>query len=547
VDWTEEDFPDPGLYPVYFGDIHKRVTQIRLTVPQIPNASGAAYYAIGEIHPFQQRPDGTTGANMAEWGSGHVEIEESEPFSQPPFWDISYLHDGVVGLGFPLSDELVKSEDLWVTYEHQDDLNVEVELLLDLGQLRPIGRVDFWPAKAPHSLTLPSFGFPSDIQVELSETADFSVVKVLRVKNGEEVGHFDNVLSVVGQAYDARYIRVTIRGLPEHQGKPILGLGEIFVTEFDEPYSLGCKVTARGIPEKDLDQLPRLVDGCSWQRRILPEGEWIRGLAQRRPLDRRLALVEEELELARSNWQGIKRQWLLTGSVFLLFAFFVVLIVQRRIRIQGINKFKMRVARDLHDDVGSNLGSISLTVEHLKDLEVGDAVKAELGDLSLLAREACASLREVVWVIDERTIRLPDLIGKLAERAERVLHGIDLSVERPEFCPEVEVSLPFKRNLIMFFKEAIHNCARHSQASHVWVRFLTKDKKLQIIVRDDGCGFDPQLQFTGWGLESMKDRAREIGGRVDIRSQSGQGTEVILKVPFSCLLTQKDDFYKTSN
>ena len=223
------------------------------------------------------------------------------------------------------------------------------------------------------------------------------------------------------------------------------------------------------------------------------------------------------------------------------------LVAQRQMRKRGMNKLKWRITRDLHDEVGSSLGSISLTAEQLKHAEVNMEVKEELCDLSLLAREAWASLREVVWVIDESTIRLPMLIQKLVERAERVLGEVEIFVEISEDCPDCVVSLPFKRHLIMFFKEVVHNCARHSQATKVWIDFSWVDHHLQLSVRDNGCGFDSSMSTAGWGLGSMKGRAKEMGGTMQVTSRIGQGTTIVLKIPLASLSGEPSNGYTTSN
>lgn len=547
ANWMEEDFPDPGLYPVFFNrtDLSKHIKQVRITVPQQPNQSDAAYYALGEVYILQQRPNGDIGANMAEWGSDSIDVKSSDSFSMPPLWDISYLNDGVMCLGFPLSDEMVESEDLLITYDAGEEPTEGVQVMLDLGQTRPIGRIDFWPAKAPYALALPSLGFPREFSVELSMNPNFETVKVVHPQYTEANQPRANLLSVVGGGSPARYIRITMKGLSEHQGKRIFGLGEILVTEFDQAFSINCKVTARGIPDAYADQLTRLVDGCSWQRRILQQGEWIKGLAERRPLDKRLAVVDQELERAQANWRGIQQQSIIWGGSLIVICLLGGLTVQQQIRRRGMNKLKWRIARDLHDDVGSNLGSISLAAD---ELELADTnAKEEIATISLLAREACAALREVVWVIDKGTIRLPQLIQKLVERAERVLDGVALSVEVPSDCPDCMVSLIFKRHLFSFFKEAVHNCARHSQATQVDVTITIVDQCLQISLRDNGCGFDLAAQSSGWGLASMKDRAKEIAGKLKLISQPGEGTTVQLTVSLKSLLSETDNLYKTSN
>ncbi|MCK4565300.1 MAG: hypothetical protein KAU94_11580, partial [Verrucomicrobia bacterium] len=535
VDWTQEDFPDPGPYPVFFAGINRRASQVRITVLQVERESGVAYYALGEIYLFQHRKDGRIGANAAEWEKGITLTVAPDSLMLPALWDVEYLHDGVVGFGPPLSDETVASEDLIVTYGNEDPVPDKVQIVLDLGQARSVGRIDFWSAAAPHQLVLPSFGFPKNILVEMSANPDFKPAKELKVDNAGKRMYSGYLLPVIGEGYQAQYIRVTMGELDKYKGNWVLGMGEILVTQNENVFSINCKVTAEGIPTEYLGQLARLVDGCSRNRRILPQGEWIKGLAQRRPLDRRLAVVERELEHARTAWRRIQlRSSVWIGGVICMLLVGGLLFQQRQ-RRRGLENLKWRITRDLHDELGSSLGSISLAAKRLENDGQHPDEKGDLADLSLLAREASVSLREVVWVIDQSVIRLPELIQKLVERAERVLYGVELSVEIPVDCPNRVVPLTFKRHLIMFFREVVYNCARHANATRAKISVSIEAEQLRVEFSDNGYGFDPAAQRDGWGLASMKKRAQELGGEMELNSRVGEGTTVVLKIPLEAL------------
>lgn len=544
VDWMEEDFPDPGPYPVFFAGINRFIRQVRITVPDVADQP---FFALGEVYLFRQKEDGQIGDNMATWGSSTVEVSASGALTRPPMWSLQYLNDGEDGFGFPLSDEVFDRGDLMIENISSSALPDRVQLVLDLGQIENVGRIDFWPAVAPRSMALPSFGFPQEIRLELSRSPDFVEAQEIEMRPVAEELNRGKLLSTVAKAYPARYVRVTLSALEQYNGNPILGIGEILLTENGENLSIGCTVSEQGIPAEYKDQLVRLVDGCSRGRRILPQGEWIKGLALRRPLDRQLAVVELELEKAREKWRKIQQRFGLWIGVAIFMSLAGGLVIQQRMRRRGINRLKVRIARDLHDDVGSILGGISFSTEQLKHVVENEKAKETLRDLSLMASEACASLREVVWVIDGKTIRLPALIEKMIERADRVLRGTGVSVETSVECPDCIVSLTYKRHLIMFFKEVVHNCARHAQATQVWVDFSWADQHLQISVRDNGCGFDSSKKTDGWGLGSMKDRAEEMGGQMELTSQPGQGTSVVLTIPLTAFLSKTDHLYKTSN
>ena len=434
-----------------------------------------------------------------------------------------------------------------ITYGDNLPMEGKVRFMLDLGRVQDIGRIDFWPAAALPHLALPSMGFPEELTIEMSADSGFQSAKVLKVDHASKRMYRENVLTVIGEGYDAQYIRITVDEPSQYKGKRILGLGEISISEFGEVLSSNCKITAQGIPEKEISQLPKLVDGYSRQRRILPQQEWIMGLSKRRPLDRRLAMVEYEIEQAWETWRRIKWNFAILGAGIVLAGFLGWLVLLRRIRKRGIDRLKLRITRDLHDEVGSSLGSIALAANRMENDASYSDVKQGLSELSLLASEASVSLREVVWVIDQGVIRLPELIQKLVERTERVLYGMEVTVDVLSNCPDRVVPLTFKRHLVMFFKEAVYNCARHSGATKVTLSVSAADGQLCIRLDDNGCGFNRADQKSGWGLDSMKKRAQELGGAMEIISQIGKGTTVVLTVPLSSLQGSPDYFYKTSN
>jgi signal transduction histidine kinase len=545
VNWMDMDFPDPGPYPVFFECDGQQVYQIRITFPDDGNGREGEFHALGEIYIFRRDANEQISDNMMGWGDD-VEVKASNALSKPPLWDVQYLKDGYAGLGLPLSEEKNDADDLMVSWESEAP-DAPVQITLDLGEVRQVGGVYFWPAEAPYGMAVPLFGFPGKVEVELSADVSFTNIRKATVSNARERMPRDNLLIIATRAYDARYVRVTLDDFPEYQQRKILGLGEIQVVEYNDVWSTGCTLTAAGLPEQSIIHLPRLVDGVSRHRRILSESERIKGLAQRRPLDRRLVVVERELVLAENAWHTLQLRLSVAGGGLLLLVLFLGWRGQQRQRRRELSKLRQRITSDLHDEVGSSLGGISLMSEDLEKMAVNQTVKEELGELTLMAREACSSLREVVWMTDEDVILLPALIEKLMERAERTLRGVELHLESSTEFPEVEVALNFKRHLIMFFREAVHNCARHSKASEVTVSVKTVGKMLEVLVQDNGCGFELSARRSGWGLASMNKRAKELGGQLELHSVPDEGTRVILTVPIETVSREPERAYQTSN
>ncbi|VGO16414.1 Sensor histidine kinase LiaS [Pontiella desulfatans] len=547
VNWMGEDFPDPGRYPVFFRMPDSKVAKIRLTVPDVTSELGHAFYALNELYLFQG-VDGQVADNMSVWGSSSIErFEVSDSFSLQPFWDVEYLYDGLAGLGVPLSEERVEEgQDFLVRFG--EEASEPVQIVLDLGTVKQVGRVEFWPTEAPDRIVAPLYAFPGTILVELSDDPDFKRVKRILVDDARAQMYHNNILRIMCDAYDARYIRFTIDALREDHGQRVLGIGEISVSEHGQVFSEGCEISASGIPEHHLHTLPRLVDGNCRGRRILSETEWIMGLAQRRPLDRRLNEVNQELRSSREAWRSHQLRLSIWGGSLLCVGLLVAMGLQRLQRRRILKGLKVRITRDLHDEVGSSLGGLSLTSGGLANMTEDAKMKSALDDLSLMAREAASSLREVVWVTDQDVIRLPALIEKMQERAERILSGVDVVCDIHPDLPDLEVSLSCKRHLIMFFREAVHNCARHAGAGRVMMSVgMDSERMLEICLEDDGCGFDVRKQKRGWGVDSMRQRAEELSGVLNINSTPGKGTRICLILPLTSLQREPTKAYNTSN
>lgn len=544
VNWMDEDFPNPGAYPVFFNDINRQFRRLRLTAPSHTEESSKAHFALGEIFIWAGDEEKGLIDNVArESGS---EISASSTYKQTSKWNLDYLTDMDTGLGFPIQDKQEDQKDLLIIPDLDNPLDNSIQLNIDLGKQVDISRIDFWSAKPDSNIILPDFGFPENIVVEVSNDANFAISQLITPKSRGE--KFGTLFSVRIKPIKLQYIRVQLDKLQEINKQRILGLGEIAIYDASGKLIHGGAVTAKGIPTPYLSQLPRLVDGYSWGRNIVPERDWIMGLAQRRPLDQKLNLVNNELALAHDYWEWLLSK-IITGSIALVFVLLIgaVLLFQRYQRQDLLIKQGNRINRDLHDEVGSSLGSITLLADELANLKESSPIADDLDDLSLMAREANASLREVVWNSDGKAVLLQVLLQSLFDRAERVLRNTSLEKNLPQDFPEIKVSLSVKRHLAMFFKEVIHNCARHAKASHLTLSANYDERYLHIEIHDNGCGFDRAKTEKGWGINNLMARAEEISGEIQINSKLDEGTRVTLKVALDSLPKELEHSYQTSN
>jgi signal transduction histidine kinase len=192
-----------------------------------------------------------------------------------------------------------------------------------------------------------------------------------------------------------------------------------------------------------------------------------------------------------------------------------------------------RLALELHDAVSQKLFSLVLTAEAAgTQLERdGDAARAHVARLQELAREALEELRSLILELRPPELERDGLCGALRKHVALLerLHRVPIDVEVDDAAGG-----DGRRDgdVLRVAQEALQNAVRHAGAGRIAVRLGRPDGRLVLEVSDDGTGFDPadpELRSRRLGLTSMEERARRLGGRLEIRSAPGAGTTVRLE------------------
>ena len=201
-------------------------------------------------------------------------------------------------------------------------------------------------------------------------------------------------------------------------------------------------------------------------------------------------------------------------------------------RVLEAERLRTRIAQDIHDEVGGSLTKISLTaqlVARLPELSAAE-LKSRLEKLGADARYAAGQLREIVFAINPDFDSFEEMQAYFQENAREFWS--DTSVA-PHFDfgktgHNPVVSPDLKRQLLLIFKEAQHNVAKHAGASNVWLSFkMPAPDRYLLEVKDDGRGFDTaQKNSFTHGLSGMKKRAESIGAALSIHSAPGEGAVV---------------------
>ena len=195
-----------------------------------------------------------------------------------------------------------------------------------------------------------------------------------------------------------------------------------------------------------------------------------------------------------------------------------------RLVIRAQEEERRRLARDLHDEVNQALTAILLRLEALTQAAPAE-LRGEVGELKRLVNQAMSELLQLARHLRPTALDDHGLVSAISSqvRAFSAQTGLAADLEtrgEPKLAPDQEIA--FYR----IAQEALANAARHAAANRVDVQLRANDDVVELTVRDDGCGFDPDAQHSGLGLGGMAERARLAAGALSIDSVEGAGTTV---------------------
>jgi len=204
---------------------------------------------------------------------------------------------------------------------------------------------------------------------------------------------------------------------------------------------------------------------------------------------------------------------------------------QQRRQLEAIRR---RIARDLHDDMGSTVSSIRFFSEvargQLSETQV--ATGDLLARISQSAATLSESIQDIVWAINARHDNLDDLAARIREFGLKIseARNIRFHADIPAAFPLRHLRPDTRRNIYLIFKEGINNAAKYSGCSDFEVKMQLEGRKLLMELTDNGKGFDPAMVQYGNGIANMRQRAAEIKGRLEIQTAPGEGVRIILEV-----------------
>ncbi len=203
---------------------------------------------------------------------------------------------------------------------------------------------------------------------------------------------------------------------------------------------------------------------------------------------------------------------------------------------QALERERLRIAHDIHDDLGARVTQISLlSAMSQRDPEFSDKARLNFEQISQMSRDLVSALYQTVWAVNPENDNL-DALGNyicqmVNQLCDRVPFRCRLNV--PDLPREVPVTSQIRHNISLAVKEAVHNVIKHAKASEVKITADYTNNVLTILVQDDGCGFQPAGSTIGNGLANIKHRLADIGGSCTYESSPGHGTTVRMAVPIT--------------
>lgn len=197
---------------------------------------------------------------------------------------------------------------------------------------------------------------------------------------------------------------------------------------------------------------------------------------------------------------------------------------------------RLRISRDLHDNIGAQLTFIISSVDNVKyvfDLE-NTKLDKKLQGISNFTKATIIELRDTIWAMNNDAISFDDLkmrIFNFMEKAKTAKEAIDFTFDIDTTLAEAQFSSIKGMNLYRVVQESIHNSIKYAEATSIRTEVKNLGSDIQITVSDNGIGFDAAELGSGNGLQNIKKRIKEIDGTFQLQSEQSKGTRLIFTVP----------------
>ncbi|HEX5667206.1 MAG TPA: triple tyrosine motif-containing protein, partial [Chitinophagaceae bacterium] len=222
--------------------------------------------------------------------------------------------------------------------------------------------------------------------------------------------------------------------------------------------------------------------------------------------------------------------------ILLALTLFSAIYAVYRYRLQqalNIVAVRNRIATDLHDEIGSNLSNISIfsnVAQQIGDNEKNISLLKKISEYSQASQE---SMSDIVWMINPDNDRFENIMTQMRRYAAEIFETIkcNFNISFDENLNDIKLNMEERKNLYLIYKEAINNLAKYSGCSEVSIELKLNKGVINMVMRDNGKGFELDALGKGNGVTNMRKRAEMLKGRLNIRTSPGHGTEIELNFP----------------
>jgi len=256
--------------------------------------------------------------------------------------------------------------------------------------------------------------------------------------------------------------------------------------------------------------------------------------------EKEIALLKKDQQLSVANLQrqrSFQYGIIIFLAMSLLIGFLVVnryRIVQRASRVIEMERMRNTIARDLHDDIGSTLTSINiLSKVALEQQQNGNPMmNASMQKIKDRSSSIMESMSDIVWAINPQNDTFEKIIFRMKEFTAELLDplNINYSFKEEGNFSDIKMDIKKRKDFYLLFKEAINNAAKYSQCKNLYIDVKEDTQLLHLGVTDDGIGFNEKVVKNGNGLINMRERAAAMAATINIKSEPGNGAQIMLDV-----------------
>ena len=232
------------------------------------------------------------------------------------------------------------------------------------------------------------------------------------------------------------------------------------------------------------------------------------------------------------------KTWLFYTLIVIITAGIIYSIYQYRLtqilKLQGVRN---RIATDLHDEIGSSLSTISIYSKVAQEQLKNDTAESGtlLKKISEDTNEMMDAMNDIVWTINSRNDRFENIINRMREHAVQLFEAKDcfLHFNFDEQLNQLKFDMEKRKDFYLIYKEALNNIAKYAEAKNVWIELIAEKNQISLSIKDDGKGFNINtVRKSANGLINMKNRAENLKGEIEIKSDLEIGTEICLSFPY---------------